>query len=74
MTAGIAETAVRPLTAEQLYRPTDLSSLTFSTTAELQPIDGLVKAGIAASHLAGGVLGFRTLVQGYAHSHSLVAA
>src|SRR3974377_2071085 len=25
-----------------LYRPTDLSHLTFSTTAELQPIDGLV--------------------------------
>ena len=36
------ETAVRPLTAEQLYRPTDLSGLTFSTTAELQPVDGLV--------------------------------
>ncbi|QWG22775.1 AAA family ATPase [Bradyrhizobium sediminis] len=36
------ETAVRPLAAEQLYRPTDLSGLVFSTTAELQPIDGLV--------------------------------
>ena len=36
------ETAVRRLTAEQLYRPTDLSGLTFSTTAELQPVDGLV--------------------------------
>jgi predicted ATP-dependent protease len=33
---------VRPLQACQLYRPTDLSHLTFSTTAELQPIDGLV--------------------------------
>ena len=37
-----AETAVRPLTAGQLYRPSDLSGLTFSTTAELQPVDGLV--------------------------------
>ena len=36
------EIAVRPLTAGQLYRPADLSGLAFSTTAELQPIDGLV--------------------------------
>ena len=36
------ETAVRPLRPDQLYRPTDLSTLKFSTTAELQPIDGLV--------------------------------
>jgi len=36
------ETAVRPLQPDQLYRLTDLSSLKFSTTAELQPIDGLV--------------------------------
>lgn len=36
------ETEVRPLTAGQLYRPTDLSGLSFSTTAELQPVDGLV--------------------------------
>lgn len=35
-------TAVRPLRAEQLYRATDLSNLPFATTAELQPIDGLV--------------------------------
>jgi lon-related putative ATP-dependent protease len=34
--------AVRPLRAEQLYRASDLSKLSFSTTAELQPIDGLV--------------------------------
>ena len=40
VTTGV--TAVRPLRADQLYRPTDLSSLLFSTTAELQPIDGLV--------------------------------
>jgi predicted ATP-dependent protease len=38
-TPGIA---VPPLRADQLYRPTDLSCLKFSTTAELQPIDGLV--------------------------------
>ena len=38
-TAGIA---IRPLTADQLYRSTDLSNLAFSTTAELKPIDGLV--------------------------------
>lgn len=42
MNAGTAETTVRPLAAEQLYRPADLSGLPFSTTAELQPIDGLV--------------------------------
>jgi lon-related putative ATP-dependent protease len=36
------EKAVRPLAAGRLYRATDLSSLKFSTTAELQPIDGLV--------------------------------
>jgi hypothetical protein len=36
------ETAVRPLRPDQLYRPTDPSTLKFSTTAELQPIDGLV--------------------------------
>jgi hypothetical protein len=36
------ETVVRPRTAEQLYRPTDLMSLSFLTTAELQPIDGVV--------------------------------
>ena len=38
----IAGTAIRPLRAEQLYRATDLSQLRFVTTAELQPIDGLV--------------------------------
>ena len=35
-------TAVRPLRPDQLYRSTDLSTLTFSTRAEPQPIDGLV--------------------------------
>ncbi len=34
--------AIRPLRADQLYSPTDLSSLAFATTAELKPIDGLV--------------------------------
>ena len=37
-----AETPVGPLEADKLYRATDLSSLTFATTAELAPIDGLV--------------------------------
>ena len=41
MNAGIT-TTVRPLAAEQLYRSADLSGLAFTTTAELQPIDGLV--------------------------------
>ena len=40
--AGITKTVVRPLIAEQLHRPTDLSNLAFSTTAELLPIDGLI--------------------------------
>ena len=39
---AIGGTAVRPLQADQLYRPTDLSNLAFATTADLQPIDGLV--------------------------------
>jgi predicted ATP-dependent protease len=33
---------IRPLSADQLYRPADLSSLAFSTTAELQPVDGMI--------------------------------
>lgn len=37
-----AETTVRPLEAAKLYRASDLSSLSFATTAELTPIDGLV--------------------------------
>lgn len=37
-----AVTTVEPLPAARLYRATDLSHLTFSTTAELKPIDGLV--------------------------------
>ena len=36
------ETPARPLAADKLYRATDLSSLSFSTTADLTPIDGLV--------------------------------
>ncbi len=35
-------TSVRPLRTGQLYRATDLVHLKFSTTAELQPIDGLI--------------------------------
>ena len=37
-----ASGAVRPLAAQQLYRPADISNLTFATTAELQPIEGLI--------------------------------
>ncbi len=33
---------IRPLQAAELFRPTDLSGLAFSTTADLQPIEGLV--------------------------------
>jgi len=33
---------VAPLPADRLYRSSDLSGLTFATTAELEPIDGLV--------------------------------
>jgi predicted ATP-dependent protease len=36
------EIAVQPLGGEKLYRPTNLANLYFLTTAELQPIDGLV--------------------------------
>jgi lon-related putative ATP-dependent protease len=34
--------ALRPLSIDRLYRKTDPSSLQFTTTAELEPIDGLV--------------------------------
>ena len=37
-----AESTVQPLDAGKLYRATDLSSLSFATTADLAPIDGLV--------------------------------
>jgi lon-related putative ATP-dependent protease len=33
---------VRPLPTERLYRPADISKLSFATTAELQPIEGLI--------------------------------
>ena len=36
------DTMIQPLTAGQLYRNADLAKLDFSTTAELEPIDGLV--------------------------------
>ena len=36
------ETAVRPLSAGQLYRACDLSALAFASTAELAPIQGLI--------------------------------
>ncbi len=41
------EQEVRPLGAERLSRATDLAHLPFATTAELQPIDGLVPQGRA---------------------------
>ena len=34
--------AVRPLSADQLYRACDLSRLAFASTAELEPIDGII--------------------------------
>jgi predicted ATP-dependent protease len=34
--------AVRPLAVERLYRCADVSGLVFTTTADLQPVDGLV--------------------------------
>jgi len=34
--------SVQPLAADKLYRASNLANLAFSTTAELQPIDGLV--------------------------------
>ncbi len=35
-------TQLRPLTADQLYRPADIAKLPFKTTAELQPVDGMI--------------------------------
>jgi lon-related putative ATP-dependent protease len=37
----IYESFIRPLSAGQLYRPADLSALSFTTTADLQPANGL---------------------------------
>lgn len=42
MTAADSTAQIRPLGSEKLYRATDLSGLSFSTTADLPPIDGLV--------------------------------
>ncbi|MGO9008021.1 MAG: Lon protease family protein [Beijerinckiaceae bacterium] len=43
MDAAVTATGTAmPLRAGQLYRPTELSNLEFSTTAELEPIEGLV--------------------------------
>ena len=36
------ESAVQPLSADQLYRACDLSRLAFVSTAELEPIDGMI--------------------------------
>ena len=41
MAAKSAGPAIQPLPTVQLYRPTELANLAFSTTAELQPIEGL---------------------------------
>jgi lon-related putative ATP-dependent protease len=38
----VAAKVVQPLPVASLHRPTDVSNLKFSTTAELAPIDGLV--------------------------------
>ena len=37
-----APNLLRPLPADQLYRPADISKLSFKTTAELQPVDGMI--------------------------------
>ena len=39
---SVAGASVAALQADRLYRASDLSKLPFSTTAELQPIGGLV--------------------------------
>ncbi|PWB66341.1 MAG: ATP-dependent protease [Bradyrhizobiaceae bacterium] len=39
---------VKPLALDRLYRPADLSRLAFATTADLEPIDGLVGQARAA--------------------------
>jgi hypothetical protein len=37
-----ASATAGPLSADRLYRPCDLSRLSFSTSAELEPIDGMI--------------------------------
>ena len=63
-----AGAAIQPLTADKLYRPTDLSSLSFSTTAELKPIDGLLGQSRASEAIRFGTrienVGFNLFVIG----------
>ena len=37
-----AQDLPRPLSSERLYRPADIAKLPFNTTADLQPIDGMI--------------------------------
>jgi predicted ATP-dependent protease len=39
---GLEAASIRPLPADQLYRRADLSALAFESTADLQPVDGLM--------------------------------
>jgi hypothetical protein len=52
--ADVAPGVVAALAADRLYRPADLSSLPFHTTAELEPIDGLVGQQRAAEAIGFG--------------------
>jgi quinoprotein glucose dehydrogenase len=45
------KSTVRPLTPEQLYRACDLSRLAFGSTAELEPIDGMIGQARALPNL-----------------------
>ena len=68
------ETEVLPLTTGQLYRPTDLSGLTFSTTAELQPVDGLVGWRALDGQRRGCRLRHRRMYRGRGRSHASALA
>jgi len=51
----IVADATVPLAAERLYRRADLSKLTFATTADLQPIEGMVGQSRAADAIRFGI-------------------
>jgi predicted ATP-dependent protease len=71
-TSRIADTGLAPLPAAQLYRHADASALSFETTADLRPLDGLVGQQRALSALQLGTRlnkpGFNLFVTGSAGS------
>ena len=75
--ATLGHVAVEALPTDCLYRPADLSKLTFSTTADLEPLDGLAGQARALDAIRFGTLvdkaGFNLFVIG-SHGASIQGA